>query len=203
MVSHCSFWHPPAANISAKGTTAIHCDIMWYDREYLACHIGEISVHWVRFVMLTPAVGYIQYPKCTANIHWVVVVVIEIWIYLPPGLWYFRWWIYIEPGDGQLACRAMTSFWYCLSHIARCQVFIIIAGQILWITVWLPESWRRCRGDDIATPKAFMFNYRHPSMFGTVFILHILEKGLLELDSVGCLILRIHIHSLVLCPKCS
>jgi hypothetical protein len=34
-------------------------------------------------------------------------------------------------------------------------------------------------------------------MFGAVFILHILQKGLLVLCSVGCLVLRIDIHSLV------
>jgi len=34
-------------------------------------------------------------------------------------------------------------------------------------------------------------------MFLAVFILHILEKGLLVLCSVGCLILRININSLV------
>jgi hypothetical protein len=34
-------------------------------------------------------------------------------------------------------------------------------------------------------------------MFGTVFILHILQKGLLVLESIGFLVLRIDIDSLV------
>jgi len=42
---------------------------------------------------------------------------------------------------------------------------------------------------------------QHMSMFRTVFILHILHKGLLVLGSIGCLIFRINIHSLVLLSK--
>jgi len=37
----------------------------------------------------------------------------------------------------------------------------------------------------------------HKSMFGTVFTLHILQRGLWVLGSIGCLVLRINIHSLV------
>jgi hypothetical protein len=37
----------------------------------------------------------------------------------------------------------------------------------------------------------------HMSMFGTVFILHIIQKGFLVLGSVGYLVLRIRFHSLV------
>jgi len=37
----------------------------------------------------------------------------------------------------------------------------------------------------------------HAPMFGAVFILHILQKGLLVLGSIRCLVLRINIHSLV------
>jgi len=38
-------------------------------------------------------------------------------------------------------------------------------------------------------------------MFGTVFILHILQKGLLVLCSIGCLVLRMCIHCFVLLSK--
>ena len=51
--------------------------------------------------------------------------------------------------------------------------------------------------DEIAAQKAFVLLDWHMSMFGTVFILHLLQKGLLVLGSIGCLVLRIDIHSLV------
>jgi hypothetical protein len=57
---------------------------MSYDGEYVARHIGKISVLGVRFLLLMPPVGHIQYSKCSANLHWIRVVVIEIWINLPP-----------------------------------------------------------------------------------------------------------------------
>jgi len=41
-----------------------------------------------------------------------------------------------------------------------------------------------------------MLSDRHTSMFGSVLILNILQNGLLVLGSIGCLILRINIHSL-------
>jgi len=63
----------------------------YYDVEYALCHTGEISVLWVRFLLLRPPVSYVRYPKCTANLHLVGVVTIEIWIDLPPVLCYFRW----------------------------------------------------------------------------------------------------------------
>jgi hypothetical protein len=53
------------------------------------------------------------------------------------------------------------------------------------------------RGNEIAAQYSFEFVDRHTSMFAAVFILNILQKGLLELCSVGCLVLRIDIHSLV------
>jgi len=74
---------------------------MWYDREYVACHIGEIGVLCVRFFLLAPAIGYVRYPNCTTNLHWAGVVLIEIWINLSPVLWRFRRRIQIEPSGGQ------------------------------------------------------------------------------------------------------
>ena len=65
------------------------------------CHIGEIGILWVCFLLLVPPVGYVQNPKCTANLHWVGVVIIEIWINLPPVKWCFRWGIQIELGGGE------------------------------------------------------------------------------------------------------
>jgi len=38
-------------------------------------------------------------------------------------------------------------------------------------------------------------------MFGTVFVLHILQKGLVVLGSIGCLVIRIDIRSLVMVRK--
>jgi len=94
----CGFWLPPADNIPPKGITGLHSNTMWYDREYVACHIGEISVIWVCILLLAPAVGYIRYPKCTANCHQIAVVIIEIWINMPPILCSIRRWIQIECG---------------------------------------------------------------------------------------------------------
>jgi len=96
----CGSWPPPANNISAKGKTGLHSDTMWYDREYVARHIGEIGVLWVRFLLLEPSIGHVRYPKCTANLHWVGVVIIDICINLSPGLWCIRLRIQIEPGSG-------------------------------------------------------------------------------------------------------
>jgi len=38
---------------------------------------------------------------CSANFHWVGVVIVEIWINLPSVVWCFWGWIQIEPGSGQ------------------------------------------------------------------------------------------------------
>jgi len=113
----CGFWLPPADNILPKLQTGLHSDTMWYDREYVARHIGEISVLWVLFLLLPPPVRSVRYPKCTANLHCVAVVIIEIWINLPPVLWCIRRWTQIEPGGRQSACHAITSSGCCSSHI--------------------------------------------------------------------------------------
>ena len=67
------------------------CDTMWYDSKYIACQSGEIGVRFVGFLFLAPPVGYVQYPKCTAKLHWVGVVIIMIWINMPPVFGCFRW----------------------------------------------------------------------------------------------------------------
>jgi len=77
---------------------------MRYAGEYVARHIGEISVFLVRFFLLSPPISYVRYPKCTANLYWVRVVIIEIWIDLSPVLCCFRRRIQIEPGGSQYAC---------------------------------------------------------------------------------------------------
>jgi len=74
---------------------------MWYDRDYVACRIGEIGVLSVRFLMLARPIGYVRYPKCTANLHWVRVVIIEIWIDLSPVVWCFRRRMQIGPGGSR------------------------------------------------------------------------------------------------------
>jgi hypothetical protein len=74
---------------------------MWYDAEYVTRHIGEIGVLGVRFFLFMPPVGYVQYPECTAKLHWVGVVIIEIGIDLPPVVWCFRRRIQLEAAGNQ------------------------------------------------------------------------------------------------------
>jgi len=68
----------PANIILTKGKDGLHCDTMWYDTEYVACHIGKIAVLWVRFLLLASPVSYVRYPKCTANLHWVREVILRL-----------------------------------------------------------------------------------------------------------------------------
>jgi hypothetical protein len=74
---------------------------MWYDREYIVRHIGEIGILWVHFLLLMPPVSYVWYPKLTANLYWVGVVLSEIWINFLQVLWWFRMQIQIKPGGGR------------------------------------------------------------------------------------------------------
>jgi len=97
----CNCWLPPANNVLAKGKSGLHSDTMWYDKEYVACHIGQISVHSVRLLLVAPPVSYIQYPKCIATLHWGGVAIIVIWINLHPVLCCFRQWNQMEPGGSQ------------------------------------------------------------------------------------------------------
>jgi len=83
----CGIWRPLAYNIWPKGKTCLHSNNMWCDRYYLACHIGEISLLWVRVLLLSAPVGDIWYPEYTANLHSVGVVIITIQITLLPELW--------------------------------------------------------------------------------------------------------------------
>jgi len=116
---NCGFWLPPADNISPKGQTGLHSDTIWFDREYIACHIGVIGLLWFCFLLLAPPVGDIRYPKCPGILHWVVVVIIEISTNLPPVLWRFRRWIQIEPCGGQSVCCAIALSRCHVSHIVR------------------------------------------------------------------------------------
>jgi len=104
----CGCWLPPANNVSSKGKTGLHSNTMRYDWEYVVCHIGEIGVLRVRFLLLSPLARDIRDPKCTANLYWVGVVIIEIRINLPPVLWWFRRRIQIERGGCQSACCAIA-----------------------------------------------------------------------------------------------
>jgi len=79
----------------------------------------ERSVYIECFVLLAPPVGDIQYPECTANLDWVGVEIIEIWINLPPVLWWFRRWIQVEHGSGQLECCVIVSSRCCFGHVVR------------------------------------------------------------------------------------
>jgi hypothetical protein len=80
----------PADHFSPKVNAGIHLDSMWYDREYVACHVGVIGLLWVYFLLLTPPVGYIQIPYCTANSHVVEVVIIQIGNNLAWDPWQIR-----------------------------------------------------------------------------------------------------------------
>jgi len=115
----CWFWLPPAYNMSSNRKTQLHSDTLWYDRNYVLWHIIEIGVFWVLPLLLAPLVGYVLYPKCTANHHWVVVVIIEIWINWPPGLWCFKWWIQIKAGGSHWVCFAIASSGCRFGHIVR------------------------------------------------------------------------------------
>jgi len=59
-------------------------------RSYFARHILEINVLRLGFLLLVLPVRTIWYQIFAANLHWVAVVIIEIWINLPPVLWCFR-----------------------------------------------------------------------------------------------------------------
>jgi hypothetical protein len=133
--------------MSGMGKTGHHFDTMWYDREHALWHIGEIGILSVRFLLLSPPVSYVWYPKCTTQLHCVGLVIIEIWIDLPPVLWGFRLRLQLEPGGGKFTCRVIASSGCRLSQIVRWQVFLIITGELLWIKGWLTGSWSHCRGD--------------------------------------------------------
>jgi hypothetical protein len=141
-------------------------------------------------------VSYVWNPKCTANLHTVGVVTIKILNNLPLIFWCLRRGIQIKPSGGYSACCVISSSSCHISHIVRRYVFFIFAGQIIWIKRRSTGFRRRCRGDKIAVQYAFVLFDRHTAMFGTVFILHLLQKGLLVLGIIQCLILKINIHSL-------
>ena len=113
------FWLPLANNMSTKRSTGLHSDTMWYDREYVARHIGGNGVHWVHFLLLVSSISYVWYPKCNANLHWVGVIIIEIWINLSPVLWCFSLRIQKEPGSGQSAGCAIAFSGCHLSYIVE------------------------------------------------------------------------------------
>jgi hypothetical protein len=72
---------------------------------------------------------------------------------------------------------------------------------MIWIIRRLATSRRHWRGDEIVVQYDFRFSGLQTSMFCAVFILHILQNGLLVLEIIKSLIFRINIHSLVLFPK--
>jgi len=97
----CGFWQPPADNVLSKGKTGLHSNTMWYDREYIPWHIGEIGVLPVCFILLMPPVGDIRWPKWTTNYHRVGVGINKIRIIWLPVLWSFRLWIQMVPSGSQ------------------------------------------------------------------------------------------------------
>jgi len=109
----------PANHVSPKGKTGLHSDSMSYNRVYVVCHIGEIDVLWVHFILLAPPVSDIRWSKCTANLHWVGVVIIMIRINLPPVLWWLKRWIQIEPCGCPCGCCAIALSGCRSSHAFR------------------------------------------------------------------------------------
>jgi hypothetical protein len=76
----------PANNLSTKEKTGDHSHTMAYERKYVDCHTAKIGILWVCFLLLVAAVGYVRYLKYTAHLQSVRVVIIDIWINLPPVL---------------------------------------------------------------------------------------------------------------------
>jgi len=54
------FWLHPSEKVSVMGKPGLHSVTMWYDIEYVPCHIGEIGVHWVCCFLLVPPVDNIR-----------------------------------------------------------------------------------------------------------------------------------------------
>ena len=115
----CGFRLPPADSISPGGISSLHSDTVWDDRQYVVCQIRHISALSVRIILLVPPVGDIGYRKCTVNLDQVEVVIIEIWINLPPDLWWFRQSIHIEPDGDRWAFCAIALSRCCFGHIIR------------------------------------------------------------------------------------
>lgn len=111
------FCLPPANNISPTRYTSLHSDIMLYDRECIICHISEIGIVWVWFLLLTPSVSDISYPKYTANLHWVEVVIIKILINLAPTLGWFRRSFQMERCGSPYVCGVITPSGGRFSHV--------------------------------------------------------------------------------------
>ena len=197
----CGFWLPPADNVWPKGITGLHRDTMWYVRDYISCHISETGILSVRFLLLVLPVSDIQYPKYTDILHGVRVIIIKIWINLPPILWWFRWWIRIERCGCQWTCCVIAASRCHFSHLFIRQGFFIIAEQIRWIERWLIWSTSHCGGEEIGAWYFFGVHYGQLSKFGMVLILHILQKRLLVLGGIGSHVLRIYMHGLVRLPK--
>lgn len=93
------FWLPPANIVYNKEIPGRYFNTVWYDTRYLSCHMTEIGILWVCFLLLLPSVVDIQYLQYTANLNWVGVGIINIQIILPPALWEIRCWIKILPSS--------------------------------------------------------------------------------------------------------
>jgi len=169
---------------------------MWYDRGSIPCHITEISVLWVCFIVLTPPVGDIWYTKLAAIFLLVRVVIITIQIILCSFLWTFRQWIEINPSSSQSKCHVIASSRCHFNQIFGHSVIIIITGQIIYMKWQLTRSRSGCWGKEKAAPYTFGFMDEPTSLFGMVFRLHILQLFLLVLGSTRCFSLRIDMQSL-------
>jgi hypothetical protein len=80
------FMLSPANIILPKGNTSLHSDTMWYISQDVARQIAKTDRRSVCFFLLVPPVSDIHEPQCTANFHLVDVILINIWINMPPVL---------------------------------------------------------------------------------------------------------------------
>lgn len=142
-----------------------------------------------------------RYPNCTANLTGVGVVLRMILLNLPPACRVSTQWVRIEPYSCREACCAIAMSGCHFIHIYRRLCFFIIAGRIIWINRSLTRFRSHCVGDEVVDPYSPGFNDWQTSMFGILFILHILQKHNQQWGRIRSLVFSIDIDCLVPLPK--
>lgn len=72
----CGFWLLWASTILCRNYRGLNSDIGWYDGTYIGCHISEISILWVCFLLWMSQVLEIWYLICIPDLHRVGVAII-------------------------------------------------------------------------------------------------------------------------------
>jgi len=134
---------------------------MWHAREYVTCHIREIGVLWVHFLLLSLPVCDIRYPNCPSNLLWVRVVIMKIRINNHTVLLWFRRWIQKEPCGGEYAC-CMIGFSRC--HLSPFRGFTLSSS---WLDQWYESKEDSVDPDAIAERKRLSLSTLSGSMTGT------------------------------------